>query len=484
MDDTEPKAQEVIVRTADSDTPQGPNESISSTAGAILRGYGIRSQLLKVGLIVWTALNSARSGDPLSVVLTETDGANATSILNICMRMTPKSSILEFTELPSKTLFKGGPQFRGKAIVSFDSGGFKRGFQNLAQLLERGRVVSHQPPPGKEQSSGLQQHEVEGPIALVTIARDPKDPILTLPFILRLHLTSDPKSQTQRLMDKAKPADPTEQSRLILESALLVKRLEKLTDNPVVIPFADQLLKALDSRIQDFETKVDLIFRLLKNIARINALPLITQEDIMSDYLRIDKSVISQFLLSDSGQEVKLLPGVVLNPQAITPSTGPLTVTKEDYYILWLLMDGTLPSVDEFLTERQQGVFEAIKQINLAYFKGKTFIDPLKDPEAEVLKTLHDPGNIGAWADRVAISNTIAAAIGMNMSESTLYAELRDLLKKKLLESVDDPASKNKKVYAVARLNPLGFIRLPHPSKIDAQQIQVVNPITGSVDTI
>jgi hypothetical protein len=66
---------------------------------------------------------------------------------------------------------------------------------------------------------------------------------------------------------------------------------------------------------------------------------------------------------------------------------------------------------------------------------------------------------------------------------------LKGLAGKEVILSRDDPKSKNRKLFAVCVLDISQNIQLPHPSEIrdgilDGKPVQVLNPLSGSVETI
>ena len=462
----------------------------------VLRKKGVPDSHIIPVLLTLITMNSAHFGYPLAICITEDEGSGAVYLVDVCMSLTPAGSRIEVSCMNQNTLFYGGNIYTGKSIIGPDTAFPKRIIDNLASLIERSSVKNQQPYKTKN-SRGIEELQVVGPTAWVTIVKDKDSEILSISCILPIHLTSDKKVKQQNLLSMAKKKSAADQDRLIIDSAYIVKQFERAKSCEVEIPFAEQIANALDPEVPNIKEKIKMIYHMLIIITILNNVPPFNQSEAMAEYLGVDPSVMAGELLRNKRPEQKFLPyntnhqiGDGANrDQVIIPGRTVLTATKVEYFVTWLLMDGLISSGDESLTERQLRVFEAILKENLEYVNGSTFTDTKTADEEEIKDTIHNEETVIRWPGRDRILEKVNADGNGKITLSTLDIELQRLLGKKFITRQKKQQSKNKYVYGVSVLSADSSIRLPHPSTIidpefEGRTIQVVNPVTGKMETI
>jgi hypothetical protein len=298
-----------------------------------------------------------------------------------------------------------------------------------------------------------------GPTAWVTVAGDDDDKILQHPSILRIPIEIEMESARDRLLHLARQS--ATQSDTSEAYDLIKTGFRRLSHCAVEIPFANELAAFIaDSNIADAESKFRIILHMLSNIVRINNSPAVTEEE--ARHRMIDHPV--QVVMKD-----------------------PLTATRMDYYLFWLLMDGLLSTGMDGVTSREQRVFNAIK--TWAFGDADGIIVQFGNSNRERLMTAQ--ANTSRWSDKDRIEETLNRGGGERLSSSMINRILKELVKKKLIQEMKDPYDRNNKrlIYQVATLSIDAGLRLPHPSVIPdllnpAGATQVFNPFTGQQETI
>ena len=466
-------------------TPQSPSEKIGflfergpedifssplSEFSEFLLDSGTLPEHLPVALITLITMNSAHLDNPLVLVLTEDDGADSLDLLNKCASLTPDDSILEFSTIPND-ISLGGKQLKGKSIIIFDAmGAQKKGLLKIVQLLERGLVVDQQAIRRKN-NTGFKETSAEGPTGLVTIAKSLDDPFLQLPSILKFHLPMDQYLKRKKLSIKGQSAYYATHRDAILLSSMIKKLFEKLQTKSVTIPYREQLLDAIDFTIQDIGNQFELFEKLLKIITIINNYTPVSGRELMEEFLGISHQ--------------NLLPAKI--QQQATENTSPLIATKRDYYFTWLLMNGITIGRGDVLDSRKRHIFDAIMKYHMEYAKVLS-IKEGPDYERKVLETLDHSSHLGAWPSVEQITTAAIKDGGEQFSPGTCRNELEELVKREII--IKQHISKKPAKYGYrATVLSEQRLRLPHPSDIDdpiynKKSVEVVNPLTGEVDTI
>jgi len=159
-----------------------------------------------------------------------------------------------------------------------------------------------------------------------------------------------------------------------------------------------------------------------------------------------------------------------------------LVANKHDYYDFWVLADGTFYDGDDWVTERQRRIFEALKRKGIGRITDSGFSEANTDAEKLVIIAK----DVGSWLGVEQLFEELIKDSGEIISLSTLNRELDQLLKKGVIVR---QRSKKKFVHAVATLSIGAPIKLPRPSELDdpilnKESIRVVNALTGEVETI
>ena len=458
-------------------------ESPLGLAGQALRLKGVGRSNIKAILTVVMGLTSAQSADPLAIGITEEE-TGGISALDLAISLTKKSKKFEFSELDSRKLFASGSHLKGSAIVCFDSAILRKTLINVFLLMERSLAVNFAGVKVNG-SADLEIQKIQGPISWVTIAKDPSDPFLAHPFVLKVHLTADADGKRERILKFATQTGARDQEEFDVLSGYTSTVFARAKDVPVEIPYGAQLYDALDSSVPNSEIKVDLIFRALRNVVRINNAVFPSEVERFAETIGVNHESLKKFLAAKGASEQKLLP---FNNDGINDdhkTDAPVLVAqRRDYYFLWCLLDGNVSTNESELSESQTRVFNAVKDLNLHYLEGATFIDFDKEGPSEILKALSH--NTRAWADLNAIKAKIDAG-GETMHQSKIYRELKKPCNDGYINSKQDPSVKhNKLIYSINFWSAESGLQLPHPSGIGESEgpLLVVNPISGEKVTI
>ena len=456
-------------------------ESPLGLAGKALRLKGIGRSNIKGILTAIVALLSAQIGDPLAIGITQEEigGVNA---LDLAISLTKKSKKFEFSEVKRKTLFESGSQLKGSAVVCFDSTIFRKILSDVFLLMERSLAINYTGVKTNG-SADLEIQKIQGPISWVTIAKDPSDPFLAHPFVLRVHLTADPDANREKMLKLATQASARDQDEFDVLAGYASFVFAQAKDVPVEIPYVQQLYDSMDPSCPG--TKFDLIIRALRNVVRINNASLPTEEEMFAKTIGVDHASLKKFLPASKGISDQKLLSYDGHEVHVPDDNRVLIARRRDYYFLWLLLDGCIETNDSQLSEHQVRVFEAVKDLNLHYLKGNTLIDFDRNDLAEILNTLSH--NDRAWADLIKITLKVAADGEKSFRPSKVRRELEKMCKNGYINSKQDTTVKhNRLVYSINFWSAESGLQLPHPSGIGESEgpLLVVNPISGEKVTI
>jgi len=424
----------------------------------VFKGEGILSEShLRAALITLIATNSAHLGDPLVAILSTEDRTRATGIMDAVVKLTPEEFLMEFSSFSPATFMAGNNPFKGKTILGFNSKGFRKGSEDLLALVERSTWTQHHVKT-QGQNKVVQKSQSFGPTAWVTVAGD--DDFLQHPSVLKIPIETEMESARDRLSymagQSSSRADASEAYDLIKTG------FRRLSHCRVEIPFAHELATFIaDSNIADAESKFRIILHMLGNIVRINNSPAVTEEEARHRLIEHPVRVVMK---------------------------DPLTATKKDYYLLWLLMDGLLPTGMDGVTSREQRVFNAIKTWAFGD-RAEILILDFGSTSRERIRTVQAATE--RWSDKERILETLNREGGEKLSSSMVYRTLKDLVGKRLIMEMKDPYDRNNKrmLYQIDTLSIDAGLKLPHPSVIPdplnpTGGTVVFNPFTGQQETI
>lgn len=151
-----------------------------------------------------------------------------------------------------------------------------------------------------------------------------------------------------------------------------------------------------------------------------------------------------------------------------------------DYYCAYLMMKNS--NIGQLsLSQRQQDVYAAIKEINLGLM-GSSFVER-EASDAEKERHLADFG-----ASQEQIFEVIEKNTGNSISPSILWSELKYLSDKGIVAKERVPNSPKKFAYSVTNLNVLTRKTFPHPSCIKSFEsqfpLEMINPFTGESEVV
>jgi len=434
----------------------------------VLKGQGISEHFLNVGLLAFTIANSPHLGNPMALELVDDQQSGAVNLLGACLRLIPDVNKIELSDVSLATLVRERAQLKGRAIISLNAEAYKKNADVFNLLLER-QMLPWQETLTAKYGLIVQDILVEGPVGCVVVNKDSKRPILTHPSFIRVSL--NPENPLQGPAQPTLQPDTNEKDREKIEwqFALVKASIKRLKSALVTIPFTDQILKSLaESRVQHARQKHNTFCKLISAITLINTPPPVFTKELVARAIEFD---------------VHKLPS---ENRSVLDSGNNVVASKIDYYLFWLIMKDLIQSREDTLTERQARVFEAVKSYNTGT---STQISTFTPQELDYQILLDISENRSRWASFENIFERVNQDGGEEINISTTYREIRELLNKELIQSHDDPSSKNKKLYSVTTLSVGQKITLPLPSEIEdpifnKTPIQVINPITAKVEAI
>jgi hypothetical protein len=208
------------------------------------------------------------------------------------------------------------------------------------------------------------------------------------------------------------------------------------------------------------------MFRILRNITRINNSPQLRPEELQAAFVGLDPED--------------------LNPNDAARENGPFKATKVDYRFFLMFFDDIFRINNDYLTPRQLAIYEVIFSHNIEY-KEKHYKHK-NSTHQQMLNDFPEEGYNKGWATREAIEARLKD-LGEDFSYSTLHNELQVLLKHDLIKERKVPRKTNKFAYVATR--PLGDENLIETalSKIDDPQfkeptVEIYNFLTDKTEKI
>ena len=427
---------------------------------------GLPNQVLKEAFLIYIAMNSARLGYPLSVLLMPDDPLVAISLIDRVKMLAPTDSFIEFQRMnPDQLFINGGEPFRNKCIVSSDPDGFSKVMPDFEVMLTRGHTI-RQEIRNRKFDVSIEEFKAEWPVSFVGIAPRMKKEHEWHPSIIRLPVKSSeaiPVINGNGFFAKSGPSLPIQRVK---------KTFERLKPQRVNIPFIDQIHTAMvESGTSHVDCKMDQIAKMISLSAIINNPPNVTREEIGSYIYGTGIEEARKFLtesgripLGDTSNEI----------------SDEITADKKDHYLAHLLLDGVISSDNTYMTVRQRKIYNAVKTYNLG--KLNLTVDPLdKVNETESLDRIAKSSSCWANVNRVfgSVNNGPEQIIAL----ATIYKDLRALMKNGILGRAKPPKT-NYYGYFVMRLNMDQSMPLPEPSKIEllsaeSEVLDIINPLTA-----
>lgn len=412
-----------------------------------LHSEGIKGDDLRASLLSIATMTSARLGHPLLLVIID-DTAKASGLVSLASQMVSDSMIFECMELSPEMLFMHQNKIPGKTIVSKKLAGLKNSRLYLDGLVEHGFATMQNRMTSKI-TTRFDEVKVMGPVGLVTITGNPEDADFNGTNIIKVHLKPDAACSI---------IDSIRKSGNVIQPFRAMAFFNRLKARPVNIPYMKQLLTFLeDAGVTSTSIVTRPLASLISIIAHINNPRPVTMDEIAEAIYRM---VSSQQICNEDG----------------------ITATKIDYFYASKLLGGYIQTGNDFITDREIRIYEAVKTINVnrigASFE-KTESD--KDKLLAIIKMSH------SWADRTQIFEEVNKKAPV-ISSSTLNNELQVLVEKGIIERQKQPKSTQFK-YFITTLHADNSIRLPDASTIldpvfQGKSVKVVNPLTAEVEEI
>ncbi len=429
-------------------------QPIMDKIAKILCKQGVATTHLCQAMAIIIGIMSSRLGDPVPMIITEDEGAGALELLHACLNLVPEDSWIE--EPTGKMSKRGEDDFEGKTIICSEAGSIKDLLSRLLTETElRSKIVQTN-----------RQLTLKKPTAFVALTKNPGNPILENRYVTRIHVNADQKSKDNRLASLVEKSDLDSQRQHKIESACLRTLLSRIKANPVDIDFADKIIKKDASKFQNAIPFIDSMFRILRNITRINNSPLLRTEELRAAFIGLDPEDLTSIVPAKENE--------------------PFKATKVDYRYFSMFFGDMIKVNNDFLTPRQFAIFDAIFKQNIEH--QQRFTKHASSTPQQMLNDFQEAGFNKGWATRENIETRLKD-LEEEFSYSTLHNEIQVLLRYNLIKAIKVPKKTNKSCYVATRLfGDENLIETDH-SKIDDPQfkeptIEIHNFLTGKTEKI
>jgi hypothetical protein len=436
---------------------QDSNGSPLSKISEVLQNQGVSKMHLREAIAILIGIMSAKLGDPVPMIVTEDEGAGALELLHTCLNLVPADSWIEAPT--GKGSGNGANHFAGKTIISYEADASKDLFLRLlteTELKNKLTETKKRSIPGELSSSSF-----------VAITKNHHNPLFQNRYVTRIHISADQESKSKRLEILAKKSDLESQKHHKIESACLQTLFDRIKAQPVDIWFADKIINKHALNIQNVVPFYDAMFRILKNIARINSSPPLRPEELEAAFIGLG---LDELTADDTINE-----------------NEPIKATKVDYYYFLLIFREMFNVKNDFLTQRQLAIYHAILGQNITYKKRSTSYSKLT--EQQILDTYRVSGFNKGWATRTDIMASLKAEGFEDFSYPTLHNELQVLSEQDLIKETKVPRRKNKSAYAATQYINDASLFLINPDDIvdpdsEKQLVEVYNFLSGETEKI
>ncbi|MGV7223231.1 MAG: hypothetical protein ACQ9MH_17090 [Nitrospinales bacterium] len=423
----------------------------------VLRNQGVATTHLCQAMAIIIGILSPRLGDPVPMIITEDEGAGALELLQACLNLVPEDS---WVEKSAGTGSKGVElDFEGKTLICYEADTAKDLLSRLLTETElRSKIVQTK-----------RQSIVKEPTAFVALTKNPRNPLLQNRYVTRIHIPADEQSKTNRLESLIRKSDLDSQRQHKIESACLRTLLSRIKANPVDIDFADKIIAKDASKLQNAVPYVDSMFRILRNITRINNSPQLHPEELQAAFIGLDFEDLTAI---DTAKD-----------------NEPLKPTKVDYHYFLMIYSDMFNINNDFLTDRQLNIYHVILDQSYAY--QRRFRTNRKFTPQQILDLYQSKGAgfSNGWATRANILANLKTIGYENISYGTLHNELQVLLKRELIGEKKVPHKKNEFGYAATRFIDDASLFVTNPVDIDdpkskKEVVEVFNFLSGKTEKI
>ena len=444
----------------------------------LLRKSGLQSDDLRLALLALPVMNSAYLGHPLTVVISD-DNGRAEVALNPVIQMVPPDRVLQLQQLTPELIFHREEPLKRRCILAKNSKSLCKLACYLNPLLGSG-LAEMQNPYKSRYGSRIEKLPAEGPVSCILILDKAVECPLQHPFILRVRARTGHDSRSLIPYNDNACHD---RDLFDVDLATLRLILEFATPQRVEVPFAADLSKKLVTHNFNHSLKLDeVILRFVRILAILNNMKAPSIIDMQARLLNVDASKLAkwQFQRNDILSN-KLLPG---GDSHSCSRQGPITATKIDYYLFWVLANGLIDLGEDQLTHSQLRIFEALKNVNLQGLKVSTFSNTVGNSDALISISNSEI----AWVRRETILKEVNADGQEEISISTLMKELGHLLNAGHIEKHKQDGKRDN-YYHVVTMSVGKPLELPHPSEIiesvyKGKSVEVINPLSGTSEII
>jgi hypothetical protein len=458
--------------------PQGPLH----IAAEILRTSGMQSDDMRIALTSLTVMNSAYLRNPLSLLILDNTG-HKVSIIDSAMKMVPQDRIEMMTQITQELIYHRDQPLKGRCLIVNDNKSFNKMSCHFDPLLGRG-ITEMKAPSRTKYGSGIEDLRAEGPVSCIVFIKKFKDCALTHPYILRVNAQGRTTMNSEHL-----PVvfGHVSQDLFAVEAAMFKKNMELLKPGAVHVPFAEDLAKHLSGNGHaDRTSSFEVIQRLLINMTLINNIKAPSKVDTMAKFYDVDETAMANWLSvrGNADHDFKLLGSGHIATKGRSVEVGPIIATKYDYYLLWVLLNGIIVYDANALSDRQNRIFTAIRNINIQRLTGRTFA-ALGTNTNILVATNRDPDS---WTGRDNILKEVNQDGGEELSLADIEIDLKHLLEGGLIEG-HRPEGKRDRHYHIMVIRVSDPVMLPHPSGImdpvyQGRAVDVINPITDAPEKI
>lgn len=355
----------------DSHARPAPLQSPLHVAADILRRKGMQPDDMRIALTALTIMNSAYLGNALSLVIHDRTGHKA-GIIDLVMQMVPHNRLQVMGHINQELIFNKEQPLKGCCLIVNDNKSFNNVVSHMDPLLGRGSATMRNPYKTRF-GSGIEELRAEGPVSCIVLVKSFMDCSLTHPYILRVNAQGGANEYSEHL-----PAlyGHASQDLFVVDAAMFKKNMELLKPGTVHVPFADDLSKYLNANGQvDRSPSYEVIHRLLISTTLMNNIKAPSRAKVMAMLYDVDEAAMANWLSSrgNENHEYKLLESANVATRSQSTGGRPLTATKYDYYLLWVLLDGIIVFDGNALTDRQIRILTAIRNINIHRATGRTF---------------------------------------------------------------------------------------------------------------
>jgi hypothetical protein len=436
------------------------DESPLVKISGILRNHGIYDSHTKEALAIIIGIMSSRLGDPIPIVITEDEGAGASQVLDTCLDLVPEDS----WALAPTSNQKGSSTdqiLEGRTLVSYDADKEKEMFRSILAENERKNALK------VLQKRGIASNL--GRISFVAISKNLNNPILQNPYVTRIHINADNASKIHRLDSMTQDSDVKNNFNTEIESACSRTLLKRISPHPVNIQFADKIVDQSAFNLQNIIPLYELTLRMIRNITRLNNPRQLDPREPFAAFIGIDFEEIIRF--EKSGEDHKKV----------------LESTKVDYHHFNLIFGDNIRSLNDYMSPRQERIYECIRTFNMT--KAEHFVKK-SNSELEILKHLLAPINVSSyWIDRFTLLDMVNADGGEQISSSTLFKELNELMKRDLIVRGKPKSRTLGYVHCVKKFPEKSSIAKTPVSEIldpviNGKEVEVRNFLTGANEIV